>query len=194
MLENLLEFDRSLFLLINGWNSPFFDEVMYFVSKVWIWIPLYITFIVYAIRRWKLESIWIIVAMILCVIATDQLTNLTKELFQRLRPSHEPLLSGMVHHVNGYVGGKYGFVSGHSSNSFGFAMLSSLIIRNRTYTLSVFFWASVVAYSRMYLGVHYPFDIMGGVVLGILVAWVVFTVMESIRKRLKAEIKTRFTD
>ncbi|ODT53777.1 MAG: hypothetical protein BGP01_05090 [Paludibacter sp. 47-17] len=191
MLETLLELDRSLFLIINGWNSPFFDEIMYFVSKVWIWAPLYLTFIIYAVRRWKLESIWIIVAMIICVVATDQLTNLTKDLFQRLRPSHEPALAGLVHHVNGYVGGRFGFVSGHSSNSFGFAMLSSLIIRNRHYTVSVFFWASLVAYSRMYLGVHYPLDIMGGMVLGILVAWVVFMVMESIRKRLMKEIKSR---
>lgn len=194
MLETLMEYDRAMFLLINGWNSPFFDEMMYFVSKVWIWAPLYLTFIMYAIRRWKLESIWIIVAMILCVVATDQLTNLTKDIFQRLRPSHEPSLEGLVHHVNGYIGGKYGFVSGHSSNSFGFAMLSSLMIRNRTYTLSVFMWASLVAYSRVYLGVHYPFDIMGGMVLGILVAWFVFTVMENIRRRLMSEIKTRFSD
>lgn len=192
MLESLLEFDRYLFLLINGAHSPFLDELMYFVSKVWIWAPLYLTFIIYAVKRWKLESIWIIIAMVICVVATDQLTNLTKDLFQRLRPSHEPSLAGLVHHVNGYVGGKFGFVSGHSSNSFGFAMLSSLIIRNRAYTISVFMWAALVAYSRMYLGVHYPFDIMGGMGLGILVAWLVFTVMESIRRKLMAEIKSRF--
>ena len=71
-------------------------------------------------------------------------------------------------------------------------MLSSLIIRNRTYTISVFFWAALVAYSRMYLGVHYPFDIMGGMVLGILVAWLVFTVVDTIRRKLMAEIKSRF--
>jgi undecaprenyl-diphosphatase len=192
MLDTLLELDRSLFLLINGWNSPFFDEIMFFVSKVWVWAPLYLTFIIYAVKRWKLESIWIIVAMVVCVVATDQLTNVTKDFFQRLRPSHEPLLEGMVHHVNGYVGGKFGFVSAHSSNSFGFAMLSSLIIRNRHYTLFVFIWAALVAYSRMYLGVHYPLDIMGGMLLGILVAWLIFTVMENIRRKLMAEIKSRF--
>ncbi len=192
MLETILELDRSLFLLINGWNSPFFDEIMFFVSKVWVWAPLYLTFIIYAVKRWKLESIWIILAMILCVVATDQLTNVTKDFFQRLRPSHEPLLEGMVHQVNGYVGGKFGFVSAHSSNSFGFAMLSSLIIRNRHYSLSVFIWAALVAYSRMYLGVHYPLDIMGGMLLGILMAWLIFTVMENIRRRLMAEIRSRF--
>lgn len=192
MLETLLELDRTLFLIINGWNSPFFDEIMFFVSKVWIWAPLYLTFVLYAIKRWKLEAIWIIVAMIICVVATDQFSNITKDLFQRLRPSHEPLLEGLVHHVNGYVGGKFGFVSGHSSNSFGFAMLSSLIVRNRYYSISVFMWAAVVAYSRIYLGVHYPFDIMGGMLLGILVAWLLFTIMENIRRRLMAEIKSRF--
>jgi undecaprenyl-diphosphatase len=194
MLETLLELDRSLFLLINGWHSPFMDEIMYFVSKVWIWAPLYLTFIIYAVKRWKLESIWIIAAVIICVVATDQLTNLTKEVFQRLRPSHEPLLEGLVHHVNGYVGGRFGFVSGHSSNAFGFAMLSSLIIRNPSYSIFVFFWSGLVAYSRMYLGVHYPLDIVGGVILGLIVAAGVFLILEKVRKRLRSAIKSGFDD
>ncbi|MDD3194936.1 MAG: phosphatase PAP2 family protein [Paludibacter sp.] len=170
------------------------DEIMYFVSKVWIWAPLYLTFIIYAVKRWKLESIWIIAAVIICVVATDQLTNLTKEVFQRLRPSHEPLLEGLVHHVNGYVGGRFGFVSGHSSNAFGFAMLSSLIIRNPSYSIFVFFWSGLVAYSRMYLGVHYPLDIVGGVILGLIVAAGVFLILEKVRKRLRSAIKSGFDD
>lgn len=192
MLESLLEIDRSLFLLINGWHAPFLDQLMFFVSKVWIWVPLYLIFIGYAIRRWKLESIWIILAFVICVVATDQLTNLTKEFFQRLRPSHEPLLEGLVHHVNGYVGGRYGFVSGHSSNSFGFAMLSALLIRNRYYSITVFSWAALVAYSRIYLGVHYPFDILGGTLLGILMAWLVYSLLERLRRKLKADLRSRF--
>lgn len=192
MLESLLEIDRSLFLLINGWHTPFLDQLMFFVSKVWIWVPLYLIFIGYAIRRWKLESIWIILAFVICVVATDQLTNLTKEFFQRLRPSHEPLLEGLVHHVNGYVGGRYGFVSGHSSNSFGFAMLSALLIRNRYYSITVFSWAALVAYSRIYLGVHYPFDILGGTLLGILMAWLVYSLLERLRRKLKADLRSRF--
>lgn len=191
-IESLLTLDRELFLILNSQHSPLMDEVMFFVSKVWVWIPLYLLVILYIAKRWKKESIWIILSIVLCLVATDQLTNLTKELFQRLRPSHAPDLAGLVHHVNGYMGGKFGFVSGHASNSFGFAMISALIMKNNYYTMGIFAWAGVVAYSRIYLGVHYPLDILGGMLLGMLLAGIIFNVMNRFQRRLMAEIKSRF--
>ena len=191
-IETLLSLDTKLFLTLNGLHSPFLDVVMFNISKMWTWIPLYVGVVFFIVRKWKLESVWIILSIVMCLILTDQLTNLTKEIFQRLRPSHEPDLEGMVHHVREYVGGKYGFVSGHAANVFGFALLSALIIKNKIYTWVIFIWAGIVAYSRIYLGVHYPLDIFGGIILGVGVASIVYTILKTLQKRLRAEIKSRF--
>lgn len=191
-IETLLTWDKELFLVLNGFNHPIADVFMFYISKVWVWVPLYLGVILFIAKKWKMEAIWIVLSIVICLLLTDQLTNVTKEVFQRLRPSHEPELQGLVHHVKGYVGGKFGFVSGHSSNVFGFALLSALIIKNKTYTWSIFIWASVVAYSRIYLGVHYPLDIFCGMVLGIGVSTIVYLILDKFRKKLIAEIKSRF--
>jgi undecaprenyl-diphosphatase len=192
MIEWLISLDTRLFLFFNGLHTPFLDLLMYDVSRMWIWVPLYLGVIAFIIRKWKMESIWIILSIIICVVLTDQLTNLTKEFFGRLRPSHEPALQGMVHHVRGYMGGQFGFVSGHSSNVFGFALLSSLILKQKIFTPIIFFWAAIVAYSRIYLGVHYPLDILGGMILGMGIALIVYTILRGFQKKLIAEIKSRF--
>lgn len=190
--ECLLALDTKLFLFLNGLHNPFLDVLMYYISKVWIWIPLYLGVVALIIKKWKMESIWIILSIIICVVLTDQLTNLTKVTFERLRPSHEPALEGLVHHVNGYVGRKFSFVSGHASNVFGFALLSSLILKQKLYTWFIFFWAAIVAYSRIYLGVHYPLDILGGMLLGMAVSLLVYAFLRGFRKKLIAGIKSGF--
>ena len=191
-IESLMSLDTRVFLFLNGLHTPFLDVLMYNVSKIWIWLPLYLGVVAFIIKKWKKESIWIILSIVICVVLTDQLTNLTKEFFGRLRPSHEPTLQGMVHHVHGYLGGKLSFVSGHSSNVFGFALLSSLIIKHKIYTPLIFIWAAIVAYSRIYLGVHYPLDIFGGMVLGLGIALIVYTLLWGFQKKLLSEIKSRF--
>lgn len=192
MLESLKAIDESIFLTLNGMHTPDFDGFMFLMSKVWLWIPIYVIFVIYLIRKWKMESIWIILSVVICLVLTDQLTNLTKDFFGRLRPSHNPEFAGLVHHVNGYMGGKFGFVSGHASNVFGFALLSSLIVKNYIYSIVIFFWAALIAYSRIYLGVHYPFDILGGMMLGMSVAAITFLLLQGFRKKLISEIKSRF--
>ena len=191
-IDWLLLQDTKVFLFLNGLHTPVLDEFMYIISKVWVWIPLYLGVIAFIIKKWKMEAIWIILSIVLCVVLTDQLTNLTKAFFERLRPSHEPALKGLVYHVNGYLSGNFSFVSGHSSNVFGFALLSSLILKQKVYTWAIFFWAAMVAYSRIYLGVHYPLDIFGGVVLGMGIALIIYTILRGFQKKLLAEIKSRF--
>lgn len=170
LLEKILEIDTAIFLFLNGLHTPFLDMPMYYISKVWVWIPLYLAVIIYIIKRWKKEAIWMILALVLCVVFTDQITNLIKYSVERIRPSRELSLEGLVHHVNNYRSGGFSFVSGHASNVFGFALLSSLIIKQKSYTWFVFIWAVIVAYSRIYLGVHYPFDILCGTALGLGIA------------------------
>lgn len=191
-IEAVLDIDTQLFLFLNGLHTPFLDVLMLNISNIWIWIPLYLGVIAFIVKKWKMESIWILLSIIICFALTDQLTNLIKESFGRLRPSHEPSIEGLVHHVQGYLGGKFGFVSGHSSNVFGFALISALIIKNAIYSWAIFFWAATVAYSRIYLGVHYPLDIFGGMVLGMGIATIIFLIWNRFQKKLISEIKSRF--
>jgi undecaprenyl-diphosphatase len=169
MIEQL---DQQLFLFLNSLNSPFMDHVMYAISGKLIWAPLYIAILVYLGIRYKRNFFLILLFIILAVALADQTSvQLFKNTVQRLRPCHEPALEGLVHLVNGECGGKWGFVSSHATNSFNVALISLLFIRKRWYTISIIIWALVVGYSRIYLGVHYPGDVICGSILGAFVGW-----------------------
>ncbi len=184
MLEFLNKIDTALLLLINGCHNSFFDVVMYQISNTYIWIPLYLILIALIIKHFKKRSIIILLIIILLVVICDQVSSgILKVLFQRLRPSHEPALEGMLHFVNDYQGGKYGFVSSHAANTFGVATFISLLFYDKYKLIAwlMFAWAIVVSYSRIYLGVHYPADIIGGATLGILVGYGIFAGMKRMR-------------
>jgi len=142
---------------------------------------LCVLFVIFKNKR--KEFIFIILTFIATIVLCDQLSSgLIKPLVERLRPSHEPTLSGLVHLVNGYKGGQFGFVSSHTANSFGFAMLSVLLFRYRPYTFFVFAWALLNSYSRIYLGVHYPLDVICGAAVGIISALFVYILSNYIKK------------
>ena len=160
LADTLKLWDTDLFLIINGIHAPFFDSFMFAISEKLVWIPLYISVLYVLIRYWKKEAIWLVLAFILCIVISDQVSSgILKDLVKRLRPSHAENLKGLVHLVNGYTGGKYGFASSHASNAVGFALLSSLVFKRKIYTYSMIAWAIITAYSRIYLGVHYPLDV-----------------------------------
>lgn len=185
LLDIFKSVDTQLFLFINGIHTSFFDGFMYAVSYKLTWIPLYISVLYFVIKRWKREAIWVVLALILCIVISDQISSdLFKNLFKRLRPSHAENLKGLVHLVKGYSGGKYGFASSHAANAFGFALLSSLLVKRKIFSYAIFAWAFITAYSRIYLGVHYPLDILGGVVVGSLAALSCFVVIRKYRPKL----------
>ena len=113
--------------------------------------------------------------IILVITLADQTSvHLFKNVFQRLRPCHEPALENLVHLVNNKCGGQYGFISSHAANTFGLALLTLLWIKKRWFTALMITWALLVAYSRVYLGVHYPLDVMVGGIWGAGCGWLVF--------------------
>ena len=172
MIERL---DQQLLLFLNSVNSPFWDQVMYAISGRLIWAPLYLAIIVYLGLKFKRKFLVILLFIIIGITLADQISvHLFKNLFQRLRPCHEPALEGLVHLVKGECGGMFGFVSSHATNSFYVALLSLLFIRKRWFTILLVLWASVVGYSRIYLGVHYPGDVICGSMLGALIGWGIY--------------------
>ncbi len=166
MLETLTRTDQQWLLWLNGHHSPFFDWLMYAVSGRFEWIPLYIVILAFIIKKYRWKSVWIILAIVVLVTLTDQTGNLLKNSVKRLRPCRDPQIGHLVHLVNNYCGGAYGFISAHAANSFGLATFISLIFKNRWVTLGMFFWAVLVSYSRIYLGAHYPGDVICGALFG----------------------------
>lgn len=188
MLEH---FDQQLFLLLNSINSPFWDKIMHLLSEKVIWAPLYLAILIYIGIRYKKKFFLILPFIILAVALADQVSvQLFKNVFQRLRPCHEPSLEGMIHLVNGECGGLYGFVSSHASNSFNVALLSLMFIKKKWYTITIIFWAAIIGYSRIYLGVHYPGDVICGALVGSLIGWGVYKLYEFTDKKVMVNYKT----
>jgi undecaprenyl-diphosphatase len=175
MLERISEFDTYLLLLINGFNSPFWDKVMLIFTARLPWLPLYAIILGYIIHRYAIKEgkVWYAVSVIMAIIATFAITDIgssfIKDLTERLRPGHNPLVSDMVRLLDG-KGGMYGFVSSHAANVFGLATITSLVFRKYTYSVFIFIWAFIVSYSRIYVGRHYPSDVLFGALLGIIIA------------------------
>jgi len=174
-METLIQLDKELLIWLNSHNTPFWDVVMMFFTRKEFWIPLYLL-LLYQIYKFKgKEAVWWILGAFLLVFLCDQIsTQFFKNVFERFRPSRDPSLKGMINLVSGYTGGRFGFVSSHATNSFGFALFTSLLFKNRLYTLFVFSWSLLVAYTRIYLGVHFPGDIIGGMFLGLLLGFGVY--------------------
>ena len=181
MLERL---DQHLFLFLNSHNSLFWDQVMYNLSGRVIWIPLYLAILIAFGKKYKRKFFVLVLMIIIAITLSDQFSVIIKNIFHRLRPCHEPALEGLVHLVKGICGGAYGFVSSHASNSFMVAVLSLLLIRRRWFTYSIIFWALIIGYSRIYLGVHYPGDVLCGSIVGALVGWGVYKLYLFIDQKL----------
>lgn len=189
MLEFLNQIDTQLFLILNSLNSPFMDQVMFYISDRFTWIPLYVflTFLIF--KKYGLRGFWVLLFAILLITLSDQISDSMKDNLMRFRPCHEPALQGMVHIVRGHCGGLYGFVSSHAANSFALATFIIFFLnKNYRFILPVMLtFAILKAYSRVYLGVHYPGDIIFGALLGILIGWFVIFLWKKFSTRfLKA--------
>ncbi len=186
-MSTLLEWDRQLFLWLNELNASWLDPVMYFLTNTLAWLPLF-AWLLYLIVRQHGRYSWIyVVGIAITVALADQVTSsLIKPYFMRLRPSHEPNLAGLVHTVNQYKGGKFGFASSHAANTFGVATFLFLALKNTyRYVGLLFLWACFVSYTRIYLGVHYPGDILAGAILGTCFGWITYKGSTSVESTLR---------
>jgi undecaprenyl-diphosphatase len=187
-MDWLIQLDTRVFLAINGLHSEAWDGIMWWISGKTTWWPFYLLLILFMgwKKRWQLAPMLLFI--ILVVTLSDQSSvHLFKNVIQRLRPCHEPALQGLVHLVNNKCGGEFGFISSHAANTFGVALLTLLWIRERWFTILMLTWALLVAYSRIYLGVHYPGDVLAGALWGAGCGWLISKLFKYILSLLPAK-------
>lgn len=187
MTEYLLQADQEVFLFFNGIHSLFWDKVLFMFSGKFVWVPMYLTMLAafYRAYNWRVATVWVLTLAVAIVIADQGVATVIRPWFERLRPSHpEQPFSELVHIVNEYRGGRYGFPSCHAANSFALAMLIALVWRGVRMRWFIFLWAFMNSYSRLYLGVHYPGDLLVGCIIGCLVGWAMYSLGNVIVRRV----------
>ncbi|MCK9305153.1 MAG: phosphatase PAP2 family protein [Bacteroidales bacterium] len=205
MIEKVIEADKELFFTLNALHTPFLDKVMVTLSAEMPWVPLYIGVIFFLffslyrgdrtgsesermiLKRKNLKyALFTLLAVLITFSLTDSVSGFIKDSVERFRPAYDPVTGVMVRLLE-HKGSLYGFLSSHASNTFGFAMITSLIFRNRIYTFSLFTWAALVSYSRIYVGKHYPLDVICGAILGILIALLIHYFLSLILRKSKLD-------
>jgi undecaprenyl-diphosphatase len=184
-MDWLLQLDTRIFLAINGLHSDAWDGIMWWISGKTTWWPFYLLLLLFLgwKKRWQLAAMLLFIILVI-TLADQSSVHLFKNVFQRLRPCHEPELQGLVHLVNNKCGGSFGFISSHAANTFGVAVLVLLWIKRRWFTAIMLTWGFLVGYSRIYLGVHYPGDVIAGAIWGAGCGWLIFILFTRILAKL----------
>lgn len=184
-IQQYIAYDRNLLLDWNGSDSLFWDGFMWVATSTYIWIPLAIVLLYVILKNNKgWEALYTILAFALVITLADQISSgICKPFFHRFRPTQDPEIMYLIDVVNGYRGGRYGFISSHAANTFGVAVFVSLLIRNKWLTFMLVSWAVLNSYSRIYLGVHYPGDILFGTLNGCIVGVIIYLLYRYFHKK-----------
>ena len=167
--------DHELFLFLNGLHVGWLDPVMTFISSEMGWIPFYVILLYLVFKKlgWK-GLLFVVIGVVVLITCSDQLSShVFKPVFHRFRPCHDPLIQDLVHLPNGHCGGQYGFISSHACNTFALASFITLIMKRfyKKIGLLMFIWAALVSYSRIYMGVHVPGDVLCGAAVGMILGF-----------------------
>lgn len=169
MLDFLIHLDTQLMLFLNGWHTPYWDNFMSLYSSKWVWLPFYAAFaiVIFCNFTWRVKALCVL-AIFVTICFADQVTaTLLRPIFHRLRPCNpDNPLSQFIYVVANDRGGAYGFPSAHASNAFGLAFFIFYLFRRSWLSVLVMAWALMMCYTRIYLGRHYPGDLLAGAVVG----------------------------
>ncbi|SFB77149.1 undecaprenyl-diphosphatase [Flexibacter flexilis DSM 6793] len=186
MIEKLIEFDHQLFLLLNGAHTAWLDAPMQLFSHRLAWLGLYAWLIYWLWKNALSKSVfaWQLAGIGLTLLLADRVSSgLLKPFFARLRPCHNPEFEGIIHLLEGCAG-QFGFVSSHAANTFGAAMFFWLLWHKKWPSVRwLFAWAALVSYSRIYVGKHYPADVVAGACVGLACGWAAYWVYEQLKQR-----------
>ncbi|MBQ3237878.1 MAG: phosphatase PAP2 family protein [Bacteroidaceae bacterium] len=185
-IQRLIDIDKQVMLALNGSDSLYMDGVMKIFTTTSVWIPVAAVLLFIVLKNnTPRGSLLTVLAVALTILACDQISSgLIKPIVARLRPSHDPSFMHLIDTFNGYRSGSYSFTSSHACNSFGIFTIIALIIRNRALSLSLLLWACINSFSRIYLGVHYPGDILCGAIVGTVIGSIIFLIYHIIKKKI----------
>ena len=184
-LEEFKGFDDYVLTLMNGSLSLFWDGVILVMTSTQIWIPLAVVLFYVLLKNNSPRMFFLtLLAVALTILLCDQISSgICKPFFERFRPTNDPMKMFTIDIVNGYRGGRYGFVSSHAANTFGLCVFLSLLFKRKAFTFSILLWAILNSYSRIYLGVHYPSDVCCGALIGSLIGYLVYLCYKMISHR-----------
>jgi len=188
MLDQLIEYDQQLYLYLNGLGTQFWDPFWLAYTDKVNWIPFYalLGYLLYKKLNSKMFVLTLVVIALL-ITFTDQVTNLFKHGVERFRPCHEEGIAEYMRLVRSRCGGRYGYFSGHASNSMGLAIFVGLNLRQKYKYLIIFLiiWALIMGYSRIYVGAHYPLDVLSGAIFGGLSGLMFYRLEKYLQSRFK---------